>query len=683
MKVETTVDVEGLRITTLEAASSGRLADDLLITVFGGKEPFVRVATFDPAENSLFEDGVASSARAVALTRGYLRRIPDAMTALFTANRELYDPARTRFANPMTTVAWADVRLSSDGQQVSLIQAGRCADGDVLVVRNGGAELLLPGDMLSSHGRTAWTQYNDRWDKNVPRRRSEIWYAQEILLDHEGWWDNSAIGNTPAPRPQHVTPWPALDVDEVVVSTDGLEFGEVLKRRVPGFSVEEHVSTILTREPPAGHPYPHGDLAVAFIKVAAGGQPVKEREDSSGVTEIVPALAHGFERIAIIGVGLVGGSIGYAAARNNIEVHAWDPDPASAALAAALGWKVHPTMSEAVEGVDLVVLAGPVGTLVEDASLVADKVSPGAIVTDVGSVKGEVSEGLRAVFEGSDVFVVPGHPMAGKASSGLMSADPNLFEGATWLFTSEPESEETRRMATFVRSLGAIRVASVDAETHDVLVALISHTPQLVASALAAGVGEASRYRTALGLAGGGFRDTTRIAASPWTMWGPIVETNREAILPPLIEVRDRLDAIIKSLLACDYPDVEKVFIEANNARGIYDDPDWSGTVPFDREKWKETAMREGNGANAWTDKSLGWTTIRTVATNPYDHALLAYEFLAEKAGVVFDEALMHREKDTTPQIAELVGGEYSTTWTADGVYVRGVILDHVFYVIP
>jgi len=228
-------------------------------------------------------------------------------------------------------------------------------------------------------------------------------------------------------------------------------------------------------------------------------------------------------------------------------------------------------------------------------------------------------------------------------------------------------------------------VAAVDAKTHDVLVSLISHTPQLVASALAAAVGSYGLYPSAARVAGGGFRDTTRIASSPWSMWGPIVAANRAALIAPLTAVRDELDAVVRALVSSNPSHIEPMFTAANAAREIFDNPGAAPTVTADPITNERTTMSTSTdtAAPAWTDRSLGWTTVRTTATDTHEHAVLACAFLAEIAGVAADTSTLVRGNDTIRRIAELVGGEYTSTWTADGFYVQGVTLNRVFYVIP
>ncbi len=249
-------------------------------------------------------------------------------------------------------------------------------------------------------------------------------------------------------------------------------------------------------------------------------------------------------RVAVIGTGLIGGSIGLALAARGFEVVGFDRDEARLARAKQLGaiTEIGITLDDVVVGADLVIVAVPVGAIAS--TVVAALDAGAAVVTDVGSVKAPVvSEVERARPEASARFV-GGHPMAGSEQDGVDGADSTLFVGATWTLTPTAHTDERAYtlVLRIVRDLGG-EVVTVTPEHHDELVALVSHVPQLAASTLmdVATANEDDR-RTMLRLAAGGFRDMTRIAAGHPGIWPDILSTNRDAVL-------SALDAYVAALL--------------------------------------------------------------------------------------------------------------------------------------
>ncbi|MGH7319267.1 MAG: prephenate dehydrogenase, partial [Candidatus Rokuibacteriota bacterium] len=196
-------------------------------------------------------------------------------------------------------------------------------------------------------------------------------------------------------------------------------------------------------------------------------------------------------------------------------------------------------------GADLIVLCAPVGALPGLVRRVWPHLAPGAVLTDVGSVKGEVVAAAEACPARSDAGFVGGHPMAGSERSGFSAADPDLFEGRLTLLTPTPRTPEEAlgRATAFWEALGS-QVRLISAEAHDRAVAAVSHLPHLAAYGLvAAADGEA------LALAGRGFGDTTRIAASAEALWTDIFRGNRQALLEALGQYRGilaRWEALIQ-----------------------------------------------------------------------------------------------------------------------------------------
>lgn len=260
-------------------------------------------------------------------------------------------------------------------------------------------------------------------------------------------------------------------------------------------------------------------------------------------------------RVAVIGTGLVGGSLAAAFRRlpTVTEVVGADRDPAALATAVARGLvdRGADGAAAAALGADVVVLAVPVSALPQVAEEVGAVMVPGALLTDVASVKARLVPAMEeAVAPG--VSVVGGHPMAGSHEGGAEHATADLFVGATYLLapTSTTDPAAYERLHGLVAGIGA-RVIAVDPDRHDLLVAVTSHLPQLAATTLMNLAAERARDEHAelLLLAAGGFRDATRVAASNPDLWLDICGENRAAIVEVLDDYGARIGAL-RSLLA-------------------------------------------------------------------------------------------------------------------------------------
>jgi prephenate dehydrogenase len=247
-------------------------------------------------------------------------------------------------------------------------------------------------------------------------------------------------------------------------------------------------------------------------------------------------------RIAVLGVGLIGGSIGLAARRRlDAEVVGCGRNPERLRRAVELGALDRGTASvaEACEGADLVFCAGPVMALPEQAREALAACGPDAVVSDVGSTKGELVAAL-----GDDERFIGGHPLAGAETAGVENAREDLFEGARWYLTPTERSSGLLydRLQRAVAGLGA-RPQAIDARDHDRLMATISHLPHVVANAL---VAEAAEELTGeserLPEVGPSFRDATRVAGSNPAIWADIYASNRKAVADSVESVAKRLE---------------------------------------------------------------------------------------------------------------------------------------------
>jgi prephenate dehydrogenase len=274
-------------------------------------------------------------------------------------------------------------------------------------------------------------------------------------------------------------------------------------------------------------------------------------------------------RVAVIGTGLIGGSIGLALAPREIEVVGFDASAERLARARELGavGSVAKSLEDAVAGTDLVFLAVPVGHIARLAVAAFD--AGAAVVTDVGSVKAPVVADVAAARPDRAAWFVGGHPMAGSEQEGVEGADADLFFGSSWVLTptAETDAEAFTTVRSVVGLLGAEPI-EVEPERHDALVALVSHVPQLAASTLmdvaSAGGGE---HRVLMRLAAGGFRDMTRIAAGHPGIWPDILTANRDAVLHALDSYLESLGDVRALVAAGDREGLLDMLKRARTAR--------------------------------------------------------------------------------------------------------------------
>ena len=260
-------------------------------------------------------------------------------------------------------------------------------------------------------------------------------------------------------------------------------------------------------------------------------------------------------KVAVLGVGLIGGSIGLAARRRlGAEVAGFDPDRAildraqeREALDVACG-----SVADAVAGAQFVFCAAPVGAL---PALVAEAVEasgPDAVVTDVGSTKRQLVAELAAGAAGERF--IGGHPLAGAETSGVEGARPDLFEGARWYLTPTERSSGLLydRLQRAISELGA-RPQAIDAETHDRLMATVSHLPHVLANVLASQAAAASAAESErMPEVGRSFRDSTRVAGANPAIWGDIFAANRDAVAREIDAVVDRLRTVAELMRGGD-----------------------------------------------------------------------------------------------------------------------------------
>ena len=256
------------------------------------------------------------------------------------------------------------------------------------------------------------------------------------------------------------------------------------------------------------------------------------------------------KKAAIIGMGLMGGSLGVALRRlsSPVEVAAYARRADTRELALSMGAAdtVHDSVADAVKDADIVVFCTPILTI---PSLLEEAVSflkPGAVITDVGSTKSELQSHCQAFLHDKDSVFVGSHPVAGSEQSGLSASREDLYQGAVVVITPSEGTEESviTAVSMFWASVGA-RVLSLDPHEHDRLLAATSHVPHVIAAVLASYVHSLSDEGVAP-LCGTGFKDTTRVASGSPEVWQDILQTNGASIASGLRGCRDRLDEWIR-----------------------------------------------------------------------------------------------------------------------------------------
>lgn len=282
------------------------------------------------------------------------------------------------------------------------------------------------------------------------------------------------------------------------------------------------------------------------------------------------------ERIAILGTGLLGTSAGLALRSAGFRgaIIGWNrsPEPAKVALEMGAIDSVAVDPLQAARESQVVLLAMPIYATLDFMERLAPILGSEHLVTDVGSTKRMISEAAGRLFNTPErAAFLPGHPMAGKERGGAALGDADLFRGAVWLFTDDPEVKRSAQSAALVKGwrewVGAMgsKTLDLDPVRHDELVAWVSHLPQFVATALSAlledEVGDAPELRDVGGRA---LREMTRLGASPYSMWRDIAYTNSEAVQAALLALEQRLAHLRENLRT---PELRDEFERANRFR--------------------------------------------------------------------------------------------------------------------
>jgi len=277
-----------------------------------------------------------------------------------------------------------------------------------------------------------------------------------------------------------------------------------------------------------------------------------------------------FARVAIIGMGLIGSSLARAVRETmpTVRLTVTDGDAAVRERVRALDLAddVTDNAGAAVVDAELVILAVPVGAMAAVAAEIAAELAPGAIISDVGSVKARVLADLSAALPG--VAIVPGHPVAGTEKSGPDAGFASLFKDRWCILTPAVENADSDKVAAFWTRLGA-KVELMDAQHHDRVLAVTSHLPHLIAYSI---VGTASDLESVtrsevIKYSAGGFRDFTRIAASDPVMWRDVFLNNREAVLETLGRFTEDLVALQRAIRWGEGETLEALFTRTRAIR--------------------------------------------------------------------------------------------------------------------
>lgn len=265
-----------------------------------------------------------------------------------------------------------------------------------------------------------------------------------------------------------------------------------------------------------------------------------------------------FNRLALIGTGLIGSSIARAArtqgAVREIVATARSTVTRNRVKELQIADKVVETNADAAEGADLVIVCIPVGACGPVAEEIAPHLAPGAIVSDVGSVKGSVLRDMSAHLP-KTVHFIPAHPVAGTENSGPDAGFAELFVNRWCILTPPPDADKAavENLAAFWRSLGA-NVETMSAEHHDLVLAVTSHLPHLIAYTIVGTADELAAVTRSevLKFSAGGFRDFTRIAASDPTMWRDVFLANKDAVLEMLGRFNEDVSALTRAIRSGD-----------------------------------------------------------------------------------------------------------------------------------
>lgn len=281
--------------------------------------------------------------------------------------------------------------------------------------------------------------------------------------------------------------------------------------------------------------------------------------------------------VAILGLGLMGGSLGLALKRSYapVEVRGYTRSRERGEQAMSRGAidQFYSDPREAVTDADVVVCCAPILAIPEQVRSVYEALKPGAVVTDVGSTKAVIQSACRAILAGREACFIGSHPIAGSEQQGMEAAKAYLYDGAMTVIT--PDADAPVIAVDLVHALwercGSC-VVSMSPEEHDAVLAATSHLPHMMSSLLAATIGRPGGREDLACFCGTGYRGTTRLATGGTDIWLDILKTNRAAITAELKAYEEKLRSLIEKLEAGSFSAIEAVLEEGKNARRAFDD---------------------------------------------------------------------------------------------------------------
>ena len=292
-----------------------------------------------------------------------------------------------------------------------------------------------------------------------------------------------------------------------------------------------------------------------------------------------------FQRVAVVGVGLIGGSFALALKQAKACGHVVgvgrNPVNLKLALERGIIDSIEGDPARAAEDADLIFISAPVGQFGTIFQKIGDSLKPGAILTDAGSTKRDVIEAARQALKKKAAQFVPAHPIAGAEKSGAGAANAELFRGRRVVITplKENPAQAVERVNQAWSTCGA-RTSQMSPEQHDAVFAAVSHLPHLLAFALVHEVAGRKNANELFSFAAGGFRDFTRIASSHPEMWRDICVANADKLGAELASYAKKLAAVKKLVTRRDGRALEKLFDEARDARENWLQKTWAGRKP-------------------------------------------------------------------------------------------------------
>ncbi|HBF35690.1 MAG TPA: prephenate dehydrogenase/arogenate dehydrogenase family protein [Firmicutes bacterium] len=273
--------------------------------------------------------------------------------------------------------------------------------------------------------------------------------------------------------------------------------------------------------------------------------------------------------IAVLGLGLMGGSLALALTHSGFTVAGWDENPDVVREAFRIGatQRISLDLKDAVAGAKVVFIATPVAFISKMIQNTIPYTTPGTIFSDLGSIKESIIHEVFSFLPETHYFVA-GHPMTGSEQQGIQAADPFLFQNAAYLLIDHPRTPVSilEDVVAIIRTTGA-HILKLAASEHDRIVAMVSHLPHLLAATLAKTAGtDEEQHPGTLGLAAGGFRDTTRIAMGAPEVWEGIILGNRRRIIQAIEDFQSELDGLKRILNVNDHQGL-RTFLE--KARGV------------------------------------------------------------------------------------------------------------------